>query len=478
MRPPVTTFVTAFLNLHEDRTKDKSPATCFSLFAKLAATGIPLHAYIDPAYQPFLPPLPSTVTVEPLRLKDLEVYKTVAAAPIPLQIPQTATPHHDTLNFHILMNAKPELVCRAAKQGKTPQYAWIDFSIFHVLQDEAAAVRQLTFLAHTRFRPGVYLPGCWGHRAGADQILSAVNWRFCGGFFLGDIPPLEEFHTKATEQIQSLVAAGRFAWEVNVWHLAEMAGWRPIWFRGDHNNTILHLPAAYIYVVAALTTIPPRLATSTPAAISSVRDQVQDVFLCCPQVYRRFGAGPPASIPGVHVITGEDWGPATKYIGPAVSDAVPVGAWILTIDDDQEYAPSLVERMLSAVEPDRPLGVYQNHYGPIQAKTSGGLIHGYVGNLIPHALTDALPAFPLPEEARFVDDQWMSIYCFRQGIPIYPTPLQGYHEIFRVLQNGHEKLGEAALSDLGNRDSKVAALEREMGVRFVEGARWRIEGCP
>lgn len=482
MRPPVTTFVTAFLNLHEDRSKDKSPETCFRFFGKLAATGIPIHAFVDPSYHHLLPPLPPTVTVVPLSLEDLEIAKAVQQAQVksPIKIPQTATPHHDTLAFHTLINAKPELVSQVAKSGlySTPQYAWIDFSIFHVLKDEEQAYHQLLYLAHTLFRPGVYLPGCWGLGTHADSLLTQVNWRFCGGFFLGDRASLEEFRVAAAQQVEAVLAAGHFVWEVNVWHRAELAGWRSQWYYGDHNNTILDLPASNIHVVAALTTIPPRLSIATKAAVESVRAQVSDVFLCCPAEYRRFGARPPTSINGVHVISGEDMGPATKYLGPAGADAVPAGAWILTIDDDQEYAADLVSKMLSVVRPGRPLGVYQNHYESIKAKTSGGLIHGYVGNLMPHALTDALPEFPLPEEAHFVDDQWMSAYCFRQGIPIYPTPLEQYGQIFRVLQNGHEKLGEASLSGLGNRDEKVRVLERSLGIRFVEGARWRVEEAP
>lgn len=44
----ITTFVTGFFDLREDRSKDKSPEVCFSLFRELASSGVPIHAFVDP----------------------------------------------------------------------------------------------------------------------------------------------------------------------------------------------------------------------------------------------------------------------------------------------------------------------------------------------------------------------------------------------------------------------------------------------
>jgi hypothetical protein len=112
------------------------------------------------------------------------------------------------------------------------------------------------------------------------------------------------------------------------------------------------------------------------------------------------------------------------------------------------------------------IAVYQNHYESIKEKTSGGLIHGYVGLLVHASLLQDLPAFPLPPAAQFVDDQWMSIYCFLKGIQICPSGVETYREIYKVLDGWHEKIGAASLAGLQNRDDMVAALGREFGITF------------
>jgi len=111
--------------------------------------------------------------------------------------------------------------------------------------------------------------------------------------------------------------------------------------------------------------------------------------------------------------------------------------------------------------------VYQNHYEAIRQKTSGGLIHGYVGLLVNSAELAALKRFPLPDVARFVDDQWMSIYCFTQGIPVLPTIVENYRDIFAVLDGWHERIGPDSLAGLNNRADMVRALAEYFGVTFT-----------
>jgi len=164
----------------------------------------------------------------------------------------------------------------------------------------------------------------------------------------------------------------------------------------------------------------------------------------------------------VHIVRGEDKGPASKYVGTL--SEIPRGAWVFVGDDDQEYHPTLLHRMKENLT---ALGVYQNHFASIQQKTSGGMIHGYVGLLIHESLLRALPSFPLTEASRFVDDQWMSAYCWSHNIPIYPTPAEGYADIFAILHNGHEKLGCDSLSGLHSRDQKIRELESDLGIVFT-----------
>jgi hypothetical protein len=114
------------------------------------------------------------------------------------------------------------------------------------------------------------------------------------------------------------------------------------------------------------------------------------------------------------------------------------------------------------------VGIYQNHYNSIREKTSGGMVHGYVGNLVHSSVLKGLRSFPLPECARFVDDQWVSMYCQLNSVPVMPTEVEAYADIFKVTENGHEKLGTHSLSGLGTRADRVRELEEHFGVSFLD----------
>jgi len=488
---PITTFVTAFLDLREDRSKDKSFERCFDLFDQLASSGIPLHLFLSRSFEAVYKPKPNVV-VEWLELEDLATYKEVVAAEAalgaPMALPIQRTPHHDTRNFMILMNAKAEFVARAAAHERwadVPQFAWIDFSICHVFRDPAASLAYLRLLAQTRLRaPVLAFPGCWYRGAHFDNLFGGINWRFCGGFFIGDRASVENFGALYRREFPLVLAnIKKLTWEVNMWSYFEcVAGgaWRPHWFAGDHNDSIVRVPQTLFHVVASLTTIPPRLAAGDcRKAIDSLLDQVDRVYLAVPLAYDRFPgevelppwlADPegPYAEKVVVVRPSQDSGPATKYLGGLGS--IPAGSWIFFCDDDQEYAGGLVTQMLGRVG---QLAVYQNHCEHIRLKTSGGLVHGYVGNLAPVAVLDGLTGHPLPPAARFVDDQWMSIYCHKRSVPVLPSGVEEYRHIFAVLDGWHEKLGVASLSEMGNRDSKVAEIAAAFGVRFA--ARGVIE---
>lgn len=494
---PITTFVSAFLDLREDRSKDKGVERCFGHFDVVAASGIPIHLFLSRSYEElWAERAHPNVTVEWIELEDLDTYKEVLAAEEavgqPMGLPQQRTPHHDTRNFMILMNCKAELVGRVARSlALTTQVAWLDFSIAHVFKDVGAALNSLRLLAHTRLKDSTRLafPGCWYRGAHHDNLFGGINWRFCGGFFIGGVSAATAFADLYRSAWPTALRSRRcLTWEVNFWHWLECEAaavgsplashsptFVPTWFPADHNDSIVRVPPTLFHVVASLTTIPPRLADgSCKAAIDSVLGQVDTVYLTIPLEYGRFPGevslpawlgDAPYSSRVIVVRPPVDAGPAAKYLGAL--EAIPAGSWIFVCDDDQEYRDGLVGRMLPSV---KQLAVVQNHLLPIRAKTSGGLVHGYVGLLVPRAALEGLGSFPLPPAAKFVDDQWMSIFCHKTGLPVAPSGVEQYSDIFAVLEGGwHEKLGSAALSGLSNRDEKVAEIAAAFGVQFLPG---------
>jgi hypothetical protein len=478
-RMPHVVFVTAFLDLAEDRSKDKSAETCFHHFNSLVKTGVNIHLYLSPCYQQLYETIcksPSNVLVDYIELSQLETYREIQD--LDVRLPETRTPHHDTRAFLTLMNAKVELVVRAmaiepgfSAASKATHFAWIDFSIFHVVKQPRETSEYLAMLGKTRLREDCMLiPGCWGHPGtNGSSLFTQVNWRFCGGFFLGSVGRMLELHRLYRTHWRSIVERRGLTWEVNMLALFEQSyGWIPTWFHGDHNDSMLRLPPNEIPVVVSMTSIPSR-ASHCIAAIDSLLPQVDHIYLSVCTRYKRFDQAWEAPEleqepyrSKVTVIYSEDYGPATKYLGAAT--AIPAGTWTLVCDDDQIYHPSLVQRMRTSV---KSLAVYQNHYESIRVKTSGGLVHGYVGLLVHSSHLLGLKQFPLPEVAHFVDDQWMSIYCFTQGIPVLPTIVENYRDIFAVLDGWHERIGPDSLAGLNNRADMVRALAEYFGVTFT-----------
>ena len=446
-------FVTAFLDLHEDRSADRTAQRRIELFNILNSTGVRIHLFISPEY---VDKVNITNGVkEVISLEDLETYKCS-----PQGLPETRNIQHDTRNFLILMNAKIEFVYRAIHSGyhSSQHYAWIDFNIFHIL-DPIRGAQRIHELS-TRMYPNtcMYVPGCWDK----NVTWSSVNWRFCGGFFLGDVESLSMFRRIHAREYPN---CPHLSWEVNVWAYLESLGWTPSWYAADHNNRILDVPP--LPIVASLTTIPPRQ-SECKASIDSLINQVDHIYLAVSTEYNRFGSfAPPDYLKSepyaskVTVCIGNDYGPASKYIGTTPPNDI----WVFICDDDQEYAPDLIDRMRASITTH---GVYQNHYESIKQKTSGGMVHGYVGNLIHSSVLEGLRSFPLPDCARFVDDQWVSMFCKIRGISVMPTGVEAYSEIFKVTQNGHEKLGTHSLSGLNTRAEMVRKLESFYGIYFTD----------
>lgn len=225
-----TTFVTAFLDLEEDRPVDKSIERCFEMFSLLQASGIRFHLFLSPRYRGRVH-LQNGI-IEYIHLRDLDT-----ACVAPQGLPEHRNALHDTRNFLLLMNAKTELVRRAiaSQMHTTTHFAWIDFAICHVFRTPALTLQTLS---HPTTFPErcLYIPGCW---TANPRTLSPVNWRFCGGFFLGDKESCLDFAKRALDVLPTL---SHLSWEVNVWAHLESLGWTPTWYKADHNDSILDVP--------------------------------------------------------------------------------------------------------------------------------------------------------------------------------------------------------------------------------------------
>ena len=235
------TFVSALIDLDEDRPVDKSTERYIGLFNLLQTSGIRFHLFLSPKFRGHVQV--HNGIIEYITLKDLE---TVRAAPEGLPAYRNAL--HDTRNFLALMNAKTELVRRAmdSQMHSSTHFAWIDFGICHMFRTPHLTLntlRDLSGLPSTC----LYLPGCWD-RLGSVAI-SHVVWRFCGSFFVGDKASCRDFADRVLAVLPTLP---HLTWEVNVWAHLETLGWTPTWYKADHNDSILDIPTT-----SGLVRVPP-----------------------------------------------------------------------------------------------------------------------------------------------------------------------------------------------------------------------------
>lgn len=226
------TFVSAFIDLNETRPVDKSLQRYFGLFNTLASTGIRLHLFLSHKYRGEIN-LPNVI-IEYIDIDELDSYKLA-----PNGLPEHRNMLHDTRNFLILMNAKIELVKRAidSRMHSTEHYAWIDFGICHMMKVPQITLPHIKDISTTQFpEKCMFFPGCWEQPA---SILTHVNWRFCGSFFLGDRHSLLDFYAMFMNHYPKLP---NLVWEVNTWAHLETLGWKPNWYKADHDDCIMNIP--------------------------------------------------------------------------------------------------------------------------------------------------------------------------------------------------------------------------------------------
>ena len=250
-------FVTAFLDLGEDRSQNKSVDICFNHFNSLAKTGVNIQLFLSFSYREAYDRIckhHANVFVEYVELSQLDTFREIAD--LDARLPASRTEYKDTRAFLTLMNAKAELMYRAMgvepgysshRYGWTAQhFAWIDFSIFHVIRDTEATMDYLTKLSKAEFPQNdcMLVPGCWSAAGtNAGTLFTAINWRFCGGFFLASVDAIVVLNTLYRKHFRQIVAERGLTWEVNFWSLLENDyGWSPQWYKADHNDSIVRVP--------------------------------------------------------------------------------------------------------------------------------------------------------------------------------------------------------------------------------------------
>jgi len=256
-----TTFVSTFMTIYDQPYQNKDLSWRFRHFKKLCQTGIPLAVFcsrdcLDYFQKEILAVYSNVVLLESLDLKETWTYQTyqkVVDDGIDVELPNTRTVEKDTKEYLLLMNSKTELVVKAVEKNpfQSTHFAWIDFNIFHIFGGKEEYVTNFLQMLSERTLADRFLtlPGCWGKdRVLENYLMNDICWRFCGGFFIGSVGRMREFHEDYIRHFENFLRQKRkLVWEVNFWAYIELHhGLSVIWFQGDHNETILEFNAEYM----------------------------------------------------------------------------------------------------------------------------------------------------------------------------------------------------------------------------------------
>lgn len=205
------------------------------------------------------------------------------------------------------------------------------------------------------------------------------------------------------------------------------------------------MPTTYPKVLLSITSIPRRFDSSLREVIASLQDSGEQVVLCLPDRYKKWGAAPPPdylkSYDNVELFRpSQDYGPATKLLGAIeyIETSKRDFDAVVTLDDDQYYsdARAAIDYLKDQAR-GRPGcvitigGLKLEHY---PYRTKNGLYGNNVGYV------DAVAGFrgvyyptekivrdrrifdyasELPEGIFHDDDAYFGICCSRMGVPIY-----------------------------------------------------------
>lgn len=244
-------FVSCYIDIYDSGCEPDGKTHGWRMFhfMEVARTGVPMIVYVCSATKAVVEggceaeSLCNVCVIE-IDVSTMFVYSMLINPA--LSMPERRTATKDTREYMALMNSKAEFVKDAVLRDPhgTTHFAWLDFSFHYMLREPEVVLAELKSLCSFVPASGLFVPGCWKKRGGtADSYCSYVRWRFCGTFFVGDKASLLRFYDMYVSWLPVFVSeTGYTTWEVNIWEWFEsnpLIGWSPIWYGGDHNDSLI-----------------------------------------------------------------------------------------------------------------------------------------------------------------------------------------------------------------------------------------------
>lgn len=246
---PTLTYVSCFVNIN-CKEPHKTHQWRMDNFIHIAKTGVPIVLYVDQEIREVYKK--EWASFNNVVLRDVDYSKSWTYKVCSLyknNLPASRNMVKDSFLFLCLMNMKIEFVVNAVNENPfdTQHFAWIDFNLAHIFKQKTATCAYMKFLTTCKWRPKfIANPGCWERGQGIENIVDHINWRFCGGFMIGDGESFIELFDLYLENFTIFMHRFRhITWEVNFWAWLEVnANWNIVWFKADHDDSIVRIPSS------------------------------------------------------------------------------------------------------------------------------------------------------------------------------------------------------------------------------------------
>ena len=253
------TFVTAYLKIYEDEYDlTKTFEKRLELFLKLADTGINICIFTSFEFKEIFEEICkkyiNVKLIQICSIDELEITLISKSVNELCNLPDRRSNIKDKHNYMFLMNSKIEFVKKTIDINpfSTEVFCWMDFSLPYIFKDTDKTIQKIKIMSQRNYiNSFLTMPGCWNFKVNdINCIKNAICWRFCGGFFIGDKQTLINFYNLSIDNfIEFLKQTNKLLWEVNYWAWLEAnTDFHPIWYPGDHNDSIINTPQ-YIYTI-------------------------------------------------------------------------------------------------------------------------------------------------------------------------------------------------------------------------------------
>ena len=217
-----TTLVTAFIS---NANKYRGLDTYVTLGTKLLEQSVPTVCFIekDIYFKHFhyrAHDFPQTI----FRLfEKTDNYIYMRKEEMSLFNPITDRPEKDTREYMCIQCHKTEWVRMAIEMDPfhTEQFIWVDFGIFHLLDNADKFRLSLQNIANARYN-GVRIANCWdlSNTPEESTLMWQIQWFFAGGIFGGDKENLLTFAQLMKTAVNKIITNQKsLTWEVNIWYI-------------------------------------------------------------------------------------------------------------------------------------------------------------------------------------------------------------------------------------------------------------------